>query len=296
MRARKNSDYDPIGGGAEGSAPSPAKRPADSDVPKWQRPLLGPWGSPLALLSIQAVACAVAFLSGSYGIGLVGGFAATGAIGYVALTHVIKSDGAWFGQLLGTSVLGIIAAFLGAWSFAQVGALRGGDIVDDVSVSDLAQYSDATGWRFRDGAPRADLGGVYLSSSGSSTRGRTSQVPYVIAPLVPEDWTPDQPVPAWVACQHGCDGDWRQPWRAGLRWTVDLGLYEKAMEAALKGNGLRTADGAPILEWVEDPEGARRDKLLWAAGAVGVVWLIYGIARLWLFIRRPRVMPSATRT
>ncbi|NJL03070.1 MAG: hypothetical protein HC910_21805 [Spirulinaceae cyanobacterium SM2_1_0] len=191
--------------------------------------------------------------------------------------------------LLGFLILVGVAALLASNYYE----LRSGTSISDISVTQAADYPDASQFRFTDGAVRTELTGQRIVRSRSGDR--TNRQYYFVAPIVPADWQPSEPVPAWAGCTNTgsavnvCQGDWPRPYQAGLRIARDLRNYEQAITDAVAQYNLQTAERAPILEWVADPSLALRNRGRSAVGLWMGVNVIFAIAPA----PRPLALPDA---
>jgi hypothetical protein len=137
---------------------------------------------------------------------------------------------------------------------------KGAGIVEGIPVAEAPLIPKAGGYIFRDGQARADLGGTYFSSH-RGINNQSESLWYYVAPVVPEDWTPDQPVTVWAACGEiaSCRDAWTQPFRAGVRLnteTTSMPDYRKAVEDAEALHGIRSHPEAVFVTWVKSPSEA----------------------------------------
>jgi hypothetical protein len=130
----------------------------------------------------------------------------------------------------------------------------------------------ATGYNAAD-APRL------ISTTGSGA--------WLAAPIVPNGWTPAEPVRAWaIAVVTGGYGpldyrsprNWQQPgYRAGIRYvaTAFSPAYD-AIARAVERYNLTTAHDAPLFFWVEEPASVAADERTFVA------WVMFGGVATWL--------------
>jgi hypothetical protein len=148
-----------------------------------------------------------------------------------------------------------------------------GKIYRHISVTEAAALPDATGFEFRDGRGRALFAGAY--------RPNDSTEPWTAIPLVPDTWTPDDPITAW-ALHRGAvpmevvDGTFR----SGLVWDERDPNFEDGQKAVLDAvtrHGLKSDPHAVILEMGQSLEHLKA-ALLWHAtfwvALINAVWLI----------------------
>jgi hypothetical protein len=108
-----------------------------------------------------------------------------------------------------------------------------------------------------------------------------------VAPVVPTNWTPAAPVPAWavaVVSGYGPLDDFRTPrnWQQGYRAAVRyvptaLSPAQDAVARALERYHLTAAANAPLLYWVEEPAAVVADERTFLA------WVMFGGVLTWLF-------------
>jgi hypothetical protein len=151
---------------------------------------------------------------------------------------------------------------------SSVAELSGGQHVRGISVAQAPEFPQATLFVFRDGHVEADLVAEYVTNSADST------VHDFAAPLVPEGWTREQPVPAWAVSTVSPQADWRQPLRGALGSPAPAAL--EAVRSAEEKQHLQSAPHAPALRWLADPDAdiERQRRMAWllALGAHGI-WL-----------------------
>lgn len=165
-----------------------------------------------------------------------------------------------------------------------------------ISVRDAAHYPFAARMRFAD----ARVATEYTGSVDRATRlPPDSTGTWRAAPIVPSDWRPTEPVPAWAVVEVSIYGSgdfrsprsWIQPFNAGVRYVSDLTSGEQAAAAAAERHGLTSAEGAPLLYWVESPGAAiaqERATLAWLVLGGVIAWLVCIISERLLGGATPR--------
>lgn len=153
------------------------------------------------------------------------------------------------------------------------GAVRG------IPVREAAGHPRAAIFHFTDGRVLAEARGSVEVSGGS--RGRSSPLYSLsVAPIVGEGWTRAQPVTAWAVSAAPESGmprsDWSRPSRAGVRAvSIEAARIDAATARIARLYGLRAARQAPVLHWLDDPEGAvaaQRRRLAGILGASVAIW------------------------
>lgn len=145
----------------------------------------------------------------------------------------------------------------------------------DVPVSEAGEHRYASLFRFTDARVATEFRGVKSVSSGGGRGHRPSTEWYYVAPVVPEDWRPGQPVTAWAAAPvnqfYTSHANWSKPHRAGVRLaSYELRYYREAAADAEETHGLVSAEGAPFIRWTAAPEAELERARLF------VLWVIAG--------------------
>lgn len=221
---------------------------------------------PLGLGQIALVNSASAWVAWRWGGELA--IVASVLLGALSAVGVVR----WGGAVIGAAVLAGLSASGTALGVDGYSAGASGDHVRGISVADAPRFPSASTFRFVDGRVRSDLKGFYEVRTQHRSGISDVQV-YHVAPLVPDGWTPTQPVPAWAV--SGLDTEysrvWREPRRGGV---VDHGssreFHAKARDQAERAYGLASASNAPLIRWVSDPEGDLRSDLVLVAWIVGI--------------------------
>lgn len=123
-----------------------------------------------------------------------------------------------------------------------------GDTVSNIMVADAPEYSSETVFYFRDGKVLKDYLG-YVPIMGRRYKVGDAYV----APIVPDDWKPTDPVPAWAYAEYNSPDAWDEDLRAGIREAYD-GIKEDAVKDAETSYRIHSAENAPILMWTANPE------------------------------------------
>lgn len=123
-----------------------------------------------------------------------------------------------------------------------------GDTVSGIMVSDAPKYTSETVFYFLDGKVMKDYLGY------EPIMGRRYKVgDAYVAPIVPDDWKPNDPVPAWAYAEYKYPDAWDEELRAGIREAYD-GIKEEAVKDAETSYHIRSVEDAPILMWTAQPE------------------------------------------
>lgn len=178
---------------------------------------------------------------------------------------------------LGLACLG--AAFLSGFGMKHHVAGTTGVKLYGVDVAELVRHPDVVYAEFSEARIFKDYASMYSYSKKTRQSG-TIVRNWQIAPLADPGWTPDKPVPAWVA--HGdvmVPGSWDQPLLKGtvisgsdLDGDALLGAVRKAKER----HGLQGDDAAPVLSWGVKPEDMARRWFRYAAWVIAIAsvpWL-----------------------
>jgi len=179
---------------------------------------------------------------------------------------------------------GFLGSFFGAYYLDELRELEAqlvrSNVVRDVALDALGAQPAGRVVYLRD----ATLSATYVGGSEHKRRRGKVDV-YRAAPVVTPGWTRADPVPAWAVFRTNnsmiggtseADGlaTWATPARAGFIVAND-GQYREAIADAERRHGLRSAPGAPLLEW-RDPDAKRRgyrDRFWKVLLVTQLVWL-----------------------
>ncbi len=152
-----------------------------------------------------------------------------------------------------------------------------------IALDEIARFPYAARFHFTDARVAIEF------TTASAARRSDGTVPsrsWRAAPLVPDSWTPGQPVPAWAVARISGYGpldfrtprSWQQSYRAGVRYvSTAFSPADKAVARALARFDLNAAPHAPLLYWVEDPQSIIADERTFLA------WVMFGGVATWLF-------------
>ena len=152
-----------------------------------------------------------------------------------------------------------------------------------VALADLPHFPYAAQIHFTDARVATDYGAAdaprLISATGSGG--------WLAAPIVPNGWTPAEPVRAWaISVVTGGYGpldyrsprNWQQNYRAGVRYVATaFSPAHDAIARAVARFNLTTARNAPLFFWVEEPASVVADERTFLA------WVMFGGVVTWLF-------------
>ena len=150
-----------------------------------------------------------------------------------------------------------------------------------IALNAIARFPYAAQFRFTDARVATEF---TTSSRPRRPDGALSGV-WWIAPIVPVNWTPAQPVHAWAVARVSGYGpldfrtprNWAQSHRAGVRHvTPPFSSAHAAVERALARFDLTAAPDVPLLYWVEEPHAVIADERTFLA------WVMFGGVATWL--------------
>lgn len=230
------------------------------------------WNSVLGgagILAATVTACALLTSSGWW---IAAVFVAV--LGGIAMMTAAQEDvvSLWGGLFLCVAA-GILATSLQTPLFGA--AVRG------ISVGEAARHPEAATFHFIDGRVLAEAAGSLTVYGGSAGR-RSPLHELRIAPIVGEGWTPAMPVTAWAVSTSPDSGlprsDWSRPSRAGVRAvSIEAARIREAIARTERIYRLRPVANAPMLIWLDDPEGAiasQRWRLVKIVGVSALTWLL----------------------
>jgi hypothetical protein len=152
-----------------------------------------------------------------------------------------------------------------------------------IALNDIQRFPYAARFRFTDARVATEFVAV---ADARKVLGVAIGGSWRVAPIVPTNWTPADPVRAWaVAIVSGygpldfrTPRNWQQSYRAGVRFvSTTLSPAPDAIARAAARYGLTAAPGAPLLYWVEEPASVIADERTFLA------WIVFGGVVTWLF-------------
>ncbi|MBS0194790.1 MAG: hypothetical protein JSR34_11150 [Proteobacteria bacterium] len=151
----------------------------------------------------------------------------------------------------------------------------------DVSVAEAAG-APANFLHFRDGRVLADKAEAVDIRGGTMRQPTRVLYTLYVAPVVADDWTPDQPVTVFAVTGHpGRDqgrSQWARPWRAGFRLGgLNAGEIREGIGRLARHDGIVAAGNAAIIRWTADPEAeavAARRRLAMTAFVALLAWAL----------------------
>jgi hypothetical protein len=166
-----------------------------------------------------------------------------------------------------------------------------------IALADIGQFPYAARFRFTDARVATEFIGI---DEARRLGGLLPTGGWRAAPIVPTNWTPADPVPAWaVAIVTGGYGPadfrsprgWQQSYRAGLRYVDSA--FSPARDAIARATaryGLTTDRDAPMLYWVDEPHAVI------AGERTFIAWVIFGGVATWLLflVGEALLVPFAT--
>jgi hypothetical protein len=224
-------------------------------------------------------------------------------LGIFAAITVGLNLGLWAGRdsglasLAGAVMTPVVGLAIALWSDVQLFGPTSGPI----AVTDIKQHSYAARLRFTDARVATEFTGAadaYRLHSSSGVRA------WLVAPIVPTNWTPAEPVQAWAVAGVSGYGpldfrtprNWQQNYRAAVRYvSTAFSPAHTAVDNALARYDLNSAPDAPLLYWVEEPRliiSDERTFLAWVMFAGAATWLCFLIGESLL---APAAPPDAER-
>lgn len=170
--------------------------------------------------------------------------------------------------------MALFASFGAPFMWLRLRELRASPRAEGISVREAAWHRDTLLFRFRDGTPREDLG-ARVTHTGRDRSGHTTRSTYEVTPVVPDGWTPDEPVALWVT--RSPPTSVRPGTLAGVREDpLFVGHYREAAEAAAQQHGLKVHEQALFLDIGREPDGAMarlEREAPWFLGVPNLLWL-----------------------
>ncbi len=189
--------------------------------------------------------------------------------------------GLWAGRdsglasLAGALLMPVVGIAIALGADVQMIGPRSGAI----SLRDIGRHPYAANLRFTDAR-------IATEFSAIADRHRLTGI-WRVAPIVPTNWTPAEPVPAWAVAVVSGYGpldfrtprSWQQDYRAAVRYvSTAFSPARNAVERALARYDLTAAPNAPLLYWVEEPQTVlanERTDLAWVMFGGVATWLLF---------------------
>lgn len=269
------------------------RRPFFSTYSQWQHRLLG--GLVLVVLTQAIGLGAVGFLGGlGY---MITGVACITLMGVFVAMNPKENSGV--GSLFfGLGCLG--AAFVSGFGMQYQKELLLGETLRGITANDLTRHPRVAYAEFTDAKVFAEFAFSYRYTAQVS-KSETRMRQCTVAPLANLDWTPSEPVPAWVALPDSGDASaWARPLqKAGVFSPLDAAAARSAVALATKERNLVGKEDAPVLHWGSHPgEGAQRcfSGSLFIIALMGIPWMVGVLLEGWRHSRTkgPQVHPAAS--
>jgi hypothetical protein len=203
---------------------------------------------------------------------------------FVAIT-VGLNVGLWAGRdsglgtLTGALLIPIVGLVIALCCDVQIIGAGSGAI----ALNDIRHFPYAARFRFTDARVATEFTTI---SDKRKHIGTAAGGMWRVAPVVPTNWTPAAPVPAWAVAvvtgygplDYRTPRNWQQNYRAAVRYVpTAFSPAQDAVERALERYHLRAAPDAPLLYWVEEPPAVIADERTFLA------WVVFGGVVTWLF-------------
>jgi len=152
-----------------------------------------------------------------------------------------------------------------------------------IALNDIQRFPYAARFRFTDARVATEFTAI---TDKRRHLGTAAGGIWRVAPVVPTNWTPAAPVPAWAVAVVSGYGpldfrtprNWQQSNRAAVRYVpTALSPPQDAVARALERYHLTAAANAPLLYWVEQPAAVIADERTFLA------WVMFGGVVTWLF-------------
>jgi hypothetical protein len=216
--------------------------------------------------------------------------------------------GLWAGRdsglasLAGGVMMPVVGLAIALWSDVQLFGPSPGAI----ALADIRHHSYAASLRFTDARVATEF---TATADAYRLHGSSGVRAWLVAPIVPTNWTPSEPVHAWAVAGVSGYGpldfrtprSWQQNYRAAVRYvSTAFSPAHTAIEHALARYDLTAAPDAPLLYWVEEPRTVISDErtfLAWVMFAGAATWLCFlvGEALLVSVPAPPEAGPRAPR-
>jgi hypothetical protein len=194
--------------------------------------------------------------------------------------------GLWAGResglasLAGGVMMPVVGLVIALWSDVQLFGPTSGAI----ALADIRHHAYAARLRFTDARVATEF---TATADAYRLHGWSGVRAWLVAPIVPTNWTPAEPVHAWAVAGVSGYGPldfrtprgWQQNYRAAVRYvSTAFSPAHTAVERALERYDLSAAPDAPLLYWVEEPRTVISDErtfLAWVMFAGAATWLCF---------------------
>lgn len=240
----------------------------------------------MALLAGLGAAC-------GYGVGFIAACVIVPIAAIVIGVGVAKVSDGWTAGF--AVVLGILPGLGSAHAYNNIRELHTGELVRGVALADVPALRGKDRMTIRDAVARLDLqeSRTRVSTWGSASTRQQITTTCSAYPLVPDGWTPADPVRVWRYTDDDHSG------HAALTDEVfhpaaPGDLCRSAIDRVIERHGVRTADDAIYLEdMVSESADVRTNTLTgpFAVALVGGLWIVvvlYLGVREWFDDRRWR--------
>jgi hypothetical protein len=206
-------------------------------------------------------------------------------LGVFAAIAVGLNLGLWAGRdsglasLAGAVMIPVVGLAITLWSDVQLFGPGSGTI----APSEIRHHPYAARFRFTDARIATEFTAL---ADAHRVTGATIADAWRVAPIVPSNWTPLDPVPAWAVAVTSGYGpldfrglrNWQQDYRAGVRYvSTAFSPAHTAIERALARYDLTVEPNAPLIYWVEEPQRIIADERTFLA------WIMFAGAATWFF-------------
>ena len=162
-----------------------------------------------------------------------------------------------------------------------------------ISVADAPEY-DVTFFTFKNGEVKPDLAGYDRTEGYVRTRtggrGYRAGTVYYVAPVVKDDWTPDQAVTLWAVCTDtweletdfadtdACRKEWKKDHKQGVEIEPGkIADLQPALKNAETEFGLQSYPNAKFILWSKDAAFEARSAKGSAIGFMIITHLVFGL-------------------
>jgi hypothetical protein len=167
------------------------------------------------------------------------------------------------------ALLSLVASFIAPMAWFENERLRSCPRVEDISVRDAPKYPQACWFRFRDGTVRHRFLGEVIIETREGKDKRQAFRAYRVYPVVPEGWTPEEPVTVWSTTASP-----PKPLQGVPGGTVHMA---EAAQVAATRHKLLNHPGAVYLNLTVTKEQALErleGDALWLWGVPNLLWLM----------------------
>lgn len=161
---------------------------------------------------------------------------------------------------LALSLIGLVLAGMSCYSLDTSQRISRGVKLENITVAEAYENRQANVFYFKDAKIQQELRGKHQFKPRGKNR---AKVTYYVAPLTDSDWTPEDPVQAWVvSASYESTKRWKLDFQSGIRWQSSPNNVREhaAIGDSEEKHGLTLSTEPLLIKW-DDPEKLYQESL-----------------------------------